>query len=234
MISSKSRSIPTISRMWSARACDKRDRLVLENRGLENAAGRERRSGKQTDRGQSRPCRRYASRSCISRRTDAAVLITGETGTGKEVIAQALHDFSHPGRSGPFMAINAAALPEAMVEAELFGHEAGAFTGADRQRTGRIEAARRWCVCSWTRSCRCHSPCSPNCCRVLQEKKDRPDWRHKTCRSRYPPDQCGQYRAGGSGPVRDDLREDLLFRLNTIELRVPPLRERGPRCAAFV
>ncbi|MDN3718277.1 sigma 54-interacting transcriptional regulator [Roseibium salinum] len=57
-------------------------------------------------------------------RTDAAVLITGETGTGKEVIAQALHDFS-PRQDGPFIAINAAALPESMVEAELFGHEAG-------------------------------------------------------------------------------------------------------------
>ena len=101
--------------------------------------------------------------------TDAAVLITGETGTGKEVIAQALHDFS-PRKDGPFMAINAAALPEAMVEAELFGHEAGAFTGADKQRTGRIEAASGG-VLFLDEIVSMPLALQPKLLRVLQEKK---------------------------------------------------------------
>ncbi|MFC6655282.1 sigma-54 interaction domain-containing protein [Roseibium salinum] len=157
-------------------------------------------------------------------RTDAAVLITGETGTGKEVIAQALHDFS-PRQDGPFIAINAAALPESMVEAELFGHEAGAFTGANRQRTGRIEAASGG-VLFLDEIVSMPLGLQPKLLRVLQEKQ--------------------VDRIGGTRPVDVDirlvsaanmdpkeavvagrLREDLLFRLNTIELMVPPLRERG-------
>lgn len=71
--------------------------------------------------------------------TDVDVLILGETGTGKEVVARALHDQS--GRKGPFVAINCGALPETVFESEIFGHERGSFTGADRQRIGKIEHA---------------------------------------------------------------------------------------------
>ncbi|MEP2436257.1 MAG: sigma-54 dependent transcriptional regulator, partial [Roseibium sp.] len=156
--------------------------------------------------------------------TDAAVLITGETGTGKEVVAQALHAFGHR-KDAPFVAINAAALPETMVEAELFGHEAGAFTGADRTRTGRIEAANGG-VLFLDEIVSMPIPLQPKLLRVLQEK-------------------CVD-RIGGRRPVPVDfrvvsaaniepkeavatkaLREDLLFRLNTIEIAIPPLRERG-------
>ncbi|MEP1931866.1 MAG: sigma-54 dependent transcriptional regulator [Roseibium sp.] len=157
-------------------------------------------------------------------KTDAAVLVIGETGTGKEVIAQALHDFSVR-KDAPFMAINAAALPEAMVEAELFGHEAGAFTGADRQRIGRIEAANGGAlfldeIVSMPLSLQ------PKLLRVLQERKiDRiggvkpvdVDIRLISAANLDPIDAVNKGR----------LREDLLFRLNAIELRVPPLRERG-------
>ncbi|WP_269583689.1 sigma-54-dependent transcriptional regulator [Roseibium sp. Sym1] len=204
------------------RACDRRA-LVLENRALKmqltDSAGLESRLIG------SSPAMQALRRQILHfAGTDAAVLITGETGTGKEVIAQALHDFS-PRKDGPFMAINAAALPEAMVEAELFGHEAGAFTGADRLRIGRIEAAGGG-VLFLDEIVSMPMALQPKLLRVLQEKKID--------------------RIGGTKPVDVDirlisaaniepgeavqsgrLREDLLFRLNTIELRVPPLRERG-------
>ncbi len=204
------------------RACDKRA-LVLENRALKaqltgSAELESRLIG-------SSPAMQTLRRQILHfAGTDAAVLITGETGTGKEVIAQALHDYS-PRKDGPFMAINAAALPETMVEAELFGHEAGAFTGADRQRTGRIEAASGG-VLFLDEIVSMPLALQPKLLRVLQEKK--------------------VDRIGGTRPVDVDirlisaanldprdavrsgrLREDLLFRLNTIELQVPPLRERG-------
>ncbi len=204
------------------RACDKRA-LVLENRALKtqlaDSVGLESRlignsPAMQTLR---RQILHFAG-------TDAAVLIIGETGTGKEVIAQALHEFS-PRKDGPFMAINAAALPEAMVEAELFGHEAGAFTGADRKRVGRIEAASGGAL-FLDEIVSMPLGLQPKLLRVLQERQ--------------------VDRIGGTKPVEVDirlisaanmdvkdavssghLREDLLFRLNTIELHVPPLRERG-------
>lgn len=72
--------------------------------------------------------------------TDVDVLIAGETGSGKEVVAQILHQWSHR-RKGNFVALNCGALPETVIESELFGHEAGAFTGAQKRRTGRIEHA---------------------------------------------------------------------------------------------
>jgi len=204
------------------RACDKRA-LIVENRALKmqlnDSAGLESRLI-----GSSPAMQALRQQILHFAGTNAAVLITGETGTGKEVIAQALHDFSAR-KEGPFMAINAAALPEAMVEAELFGHEAGAFTGADRQRVGRIEAAGGG-VLFLDEIVSMPMALQPKLLRVLQEKKID--------------------RIGGTKPVEVDirlisaaniepgeavqsgrLREDLLFRLNTIEIRVPPLRERG-------
>src|ERR1700747_1625740 len=73
---------------------------------------------------------------------DCAVLVRGETGTGKEVIAQAIHDAS-PRRQNRFVALNCAAIPSALLESELFGHERGAFTGAVAQTTGRFQQADR-------------------------------------------------------------------------------------------
>jgi formate hydrogenlyase transcriptional activator len=81
---------------------------------------------------------------------DSAVLIQGETGTGKEVIAQAIHE-AGPRRQSRFVAVNCAAIPSALLESELFGHERGAFTGAVAQTTGRFQAADRG-HCFWMKS----------------------------------------------------------------------------------
>jgi two-component system nitrogen regulation response regulator GlnG len=151
------------------------------------------------------------------------VLITGESGTGKELVARALH--GHGARSnGPFVALNAAAIPRDLLEAELFGHERGAFTGANNLRRGRFEEANGGTL-------------------FLDEIGDMPiELQTRLLRVLA---EGSFYRVGGAQPVRVDVRivaathqplerrveqglfrEDLFHRLNVIRLRLPPLRER--------
>jgi DNA-binding NtrC family response regulator len=155
--------------------------------------------------------------------TDASVFISGESGTGKELIARAIH--THSRRSArSFMAINCAALPDHLLESELFGHEKGAFTSADSQRRGLLEVASGGTFFMDEIS-EMSMDLQAKLLRVIQERKIRRvggeaeipiDVRWVSATNRDP-DQA----------VRDgQLRQDLLYRLNVVPVRLPPLRER--------
>ena len=156
--------------------------------------------------------------------TDLSVMITGESGTGKEVVARALHDLGRR-RAAPFVAINMAAIPRELVETELFGHEKGAFTGAERPHDGRFAQASGGTL-------------------FLDEIGDMPpDAQTRLLRVL----QDGSYtRVGGTELLQSDVRiiaathkdlpalirtgefrEDLYYRLNVVPLDLPPLRERA-------
>jgi len=155
--------------------------------------------------------------------TDLTVMIAGESGTGKELVARALHDYGKR-RNGPFVAINMAAIPRELIESELFGHEKGAFTGANNRSSGRFEQAEGGTL-------------------FLDEIGDMP-MEAQTRLLRVL--QQGEYTTvGGRTPIKTDVRiiaatnkdlrlliqqglfrEDLFFRLNVVPLRLPPLRER--------
>jgi two-component system nitrogen regulation response regulator GlnG len=156
--------------------------------------------------------------------TDLTVMIAGESGTGKELVARALHDYGKR-RNGPFVAINMAAIPRDLIEAELFGHEKGAFTGAASRSAGRFEQADGGTL-------------------FLDEIGDMP-MEAQTRLLRVL--QQGEYTTvGGRTPIKTDVRiiaatnkdlrilinqgqfrEDLFFRLNVVPIRLPPLRERS-------
>lgn len=154
---------------------------------------------------------------------DVTVLITGESGVGKEVVARAIH-YNGPRRSGPFLAVNCAAIAENLVESELFGHEKGAFTGADRKKAGLIERAAKGTL-------------------LLDEIGDMPQ--AAQAKLLRVIDSREMYRVGGTealpvsarliaatnadleGKVRQrEFREDLFYRLNVFAIHIPPLRER--------
>jgi DNA-binding NtrC family response regulator len=164
-------------------------------------------------------------------KTDSSVIITGETGTGKELVAGAIH-YNSSRAGGPFVRVNCAALPEQLLESELFGHEKGSFTGADRTRIGRFEHANRGTIfldevadmSLFTQG---------KVLRVIQEKEFE--------------------RLGSNEPVKTDVRiisatnrnlmdlmsrglfrEDLFFRLNVVTIRLPPLRERNGDIALLI
>jgi two-component system C4-dicarboxylate transport response regulator DctD len=151
------------------------------------------------------------------------VVIRGETGSGKELVARCLHDFG-PRASKPFVALNCAAIPEALFEAELFGHESGAFTGAQGKRIGKLEYAHGGTLfLDEVESLPMAQ--QAKLLRVLQEQKLERLGSNQSIAvdlrlvAASKPDLLEQARAGL-------FREDLAYRLNVAELRLPPLRER--------
>jgi two-component system response regulator HydG len=196
-------------------------RLRRENERLR--AEVERQQGLDRILGRSRIMQETVSQVRAVAESDSSVLLLGESGTGKELVAQAIH-WASPRRGGPFLAVNCAAVPESLLESELFGHEKGAFTGADRRRDGLFAAASGGTLFLDEVG---DMPLATQAklLRVLQDRAVRP--------------------LGGTASVQLDLRivaatnkdlpamvrdarfrEDLYYRLSVIPIRLPALRER--------
>ncbi len=156
-------------------------------------------------------------------RTDVTVLIRGESGTGKELVARAIHAKS-PRRQRPFIAINCGAIPENLVESELFGHEKGSFTGAHAQRKGRLEMADGGTV-FLDEIAELTPPIQVKLLRVLQERQ----LERVGGRELIPLDV--RILAATNRNIKQALqegkfREDLYYRLAVVSIEIPPLRER--------
>ena len=203
------------------RALDKR-RLVLENRALHEQADNRARLDA-TLLGVSRGLQTLRRQVLDLAALPVNVLIRGETGSGKELVARCLHDFG-PRADKPFVALNCAAIPEQLFEAELFGHESGAFTGASGKRIGKLEYADGGTLFLDEIE---SMPLAQQVklLRVLQEQKLERLGSNQSIRvdlrivAATKPDLLDEARAGR-------FREDLAYRLNVAELRLPPLRDR--------
>jgi len=155
--------------------------------------------------------------------TRSTVLVTGETGTGKELIAELVHRASDR-RDGPLVKMNCAALPEPLLESELFGHERGAFTGADRRRTGRFEEATGGTL--FLDEVGDLSPgIQSKLLRVLQEQEFHRVGGERALRTDARI-VAATHQDLESGVREGRFREDLYFRLHVVEIRLPPLRDR--------
>jgi transcriptional regulator with GAF, ATPase, and Fis domain len=174
--------------------------------------------------GRSAALREALTRAAQVAPTEATVLLTGESGTGKELVARAIH-YASPRADGPFLAVNCAALPDTLLESELFGHERGAFTGADRQKPGRFELAAGGTL-FLDEAGDLSAPVQVKLLRVLQERE--------------------YQRVGGTATLKADIRliaatnrdlnaemaagrfrSDLFYRLSVFDVHLPALRERG-------
>jgi two-component system nitrogen regulation response regulator NtrX len=205
-------------------------RHALEQSALqrENEVLRERAGGEPRMIGASPAFRQVVEQASMAARSDARVLLIGESGTGKELLAAHIHEQS-PFRTGPFVKVNCAAIPNELMESELFGHEKGAFTGATAARRGKFELADGGTL-FLDEVGDLHQSAQAKLLRVLQE---------------------GEFhRVGGERPIRvkvrvvsatnrdleemvrsDRFREDLYYRLCVVPIRLPALRERVPDIA---
>ncbi|MGE0455055.1 MAG: sigma 54-interacting transcriptional regulator [Vicinamibacteria bacterium] len=199
-----------------ARAALLESRVDLLSRELE-------RFGAHRALGQSAKWKRALAEATQVAATDTTVLITGESGTGKEVIARYIHRGS-PRARAPFVALNCAALPEHLLESELFGHERGAFTGALQSRAGRIEQAAGG-VLFLDEVGEMSPAVQAKFLRVLQEREFQRLGGSKTLRADVRL-VAATNRDPRRAMERGELREDLYYRLSVFEIVLPPLRER--------
>jgi len=164
-------------------------------------------------------------------KTDSTVLITGESGTGKEMVARAIH-FNGPRKQNPFIAVNCSAIPESLMESELFGHVRGSFTGAIRDKAGKFEAANQGTI-FLDEIGTMPQHLQTKLLRVLQEQEVERVGSNTTVKldvrviSATNLDLEQQVRLG-------NFRDDLFYRLNVIPLHLPPLRERRQDIMALV
>jgi DNA-binding NtrC family response regulator len=214
---------------------DRDDLLLAVDRALENRALRlevqalrHTASKSGCDRliaqmGTSLPIRHLVAQVSMVARSDFSVLIRGETGTGKELVAQAVHDLSER-RRGPLVALDCGAIPEPLMESELFGHEKGAFTGAERRRQGRFGLAEGG-TCFLDEIGNLPMPLQAKLLRVLESRQVQPVGAERTT----PLDV--RFVAATNQDLREReqqglFRADLYFRLAQYTIALPPLRER--------
>lgn len=205
----------------SIRRAGEKRQLVLENRALRSAA---------TDAEGDLPLIGQTPAMENLRRTlrdiadtDVDVLVAGETGSGKEVVAQLLHNWSRR-RKGNFVALNCGALPETVIESELFGHEAGAFTGAQKKRLGRIEHASGGTL-FLDEIESMPAATQVKLLRVLEMREITPLGTNEVRPVNLRVVAAAKIDLGDPAQ-RGDFREDLYYRLNVVTLSIPPLRER--------
>ena len=213
------------------RTREERERLLLENRSLrvENTFLREEMKEPEEGTGYSEIIGESEAMRAVFRwmdrvsQSDSTVMIYGESGTGKELVARALHATS-PRANGPFIRVNCGALPETLLDSELFGHEKGAFTGAEKRRRGRFEMAHGGTL--FLDEIATVAPATQvRLLRVLQERELERVGGEETIqvdvRIIAATNQPPEYLLGGNG-----FREDLFYRLHVVPLTLPPLRSR--------
>jgi Nif-specific regulatory protein len=174
--------------------------------------------------GESPAMQEVYDRTTRAARTEATVLVRGESGTGKELIARAIH-WNSARKDGPFVKVDCAALPENLVENELFGHERGAFTGADRSAEGKVQAAKGGTL-FLDEVGELPPQVQSKLLRLLQERTffkvggNKPE----TADVRFV---CATHRDLEAEVAAGRFRQDLYYRLRVVEIRMPALRERG-------